>query len=134
MATARRTIAVIDDDESVRKALARQLRAAGYRCEAFACAEDLLFCLSALVPHGVLSDIHLGQMTGLQLAVHPDVTRRKLPVMLMTGLPDPMFEDAARGVAAAFLAKPISGDELLEAIIGVVGPPLVDDEESWSDL
>jgi FixJ family two-component response regulator len=127
-------IAVVDDDESIRKALSRQLRAAGYRCEAFACAEDLLFCLSTVVPHGVLSDIHLGAMSGLQLAVHPDVTRRNLPVMLMTGLLDPMYEDSARDVAAAFLAKPFCTDDLLDAVTGVVGPPLVETDDIDDDL
>jgi FixJ family two-component response regulator len=130
----RRIIAVVDDDESMRKALARQLRAAGYRCESFASAEDLLFCLSALVPHGVLSDIQLGAMTGLQLAAHPDVTRRSLPVVLMTGLADPMFEDAARDVAAAFLLKPLCADDLLDAIIEYVGPPFVEDDEGNENL
>jgi FixJ family two-component response regulator len=125
----RRTIAVVDDDESMRKALSRQLRAAGYQCETFACAEDLLFCLGTVVPCGVLSDIHLGAMSGLQLAVHPDVTRRNLPVVLMTGLADPMFVEAARNVAAAFLVKPICADALLDAIVDTVGPPLVEEDE-----
>jgi len=134
MPSQRTTIAVVDDDESIRRALSRQLRAAGYRCEAFACAEDLLFCLPLLVPQGVLADIHLGEMSGLQLAVHPDITRRNLPVMLMTGHTDPMFEDAARGVAAAFLPKPIAGDELLEAMNAIVGPPLVQQLEGDEGL
>jgi FixJ family two-component response regulator len=127
-------IAVVDDDESLRKALSRQLRAAGYRCEAFSSAEDLLFCLSTLVPDGVLSDIHLGAMSGLELATHPEVTRRKLPVMLMTGLLDPMYLESARELAAAFLPKPICADDLLDAITGVVGPPLVETDEVDEDL
>ena len=130
----RRTIAVVDDDDSVRRAIGRQLRAAGYRCEAFSSAEDLLFCLPTLVPNAVLSDIHLGEMSGLQLAVHPDVTRRRLPVMLMTGLLDPMFEESARAVAAAFLPKPICSHDLLDAVIEIVGPPLVEEDETWQDL
>jgi len=130
----RRIIAVVDDDESMRKALSRQLRAAGYRCESFASAEDLLFCLSSVIPDGVLSDIQLGEMSGLQLAVHPEVTRRRLPVVLMTALSDPMFVDAARDVAAAFLVKPICADDLLDAITGIVGPPLVEEDEGNTDL
>jgi FixJ family two-component response regulator len=130
----RRTIAVVDDDESVRRAVVRALRAAGYRCEAFASAEDLLFCLSTLVPNAVLSDIHLGQMSGLELAVHPAITRRQLPVMIMTGLLDPMFEESARDVAAAFLPKPLCSHDLLEAVVEIVGPPLVEEDETSKDL
>ena len=130
----RRPLAVVDDDEFVRRALVRQLRAAGYRCEAYASAEDLLYCLSTTVPNAVLSDVHLGEMTGLQLAVHPDVTRRRLPVILMTGLPDPMFEEAALKVAAAFLLKPIRSEELMQAVIGIVGPPIVESDEADQPL
>lgn len=134
MPTERRTIAVVDDDESVRRALTRQLRASGYRCEGFASAEDLLYCLSVLVPNGVLCDVHLITMSGLELAVHPEVIRRKLPVMLMTGLTDSMYVDAARAVAAALLLKPIHGEELLETVTGIVGPPLVEENEGEGDL
>jgi FixJ family two-component response regulator len=134
MPVERRHIAIVDDDESVRRALSRQLRAAGYRCESYACAEDLLFCLPTVLPHGVLSDIQLGAMSGLQLAVHPEITRRELPVMLMTALADPMFEEAARNVAAAYLLKPIRADDLLEAVIGIVGPPLVETDEGDEPL
>jgi FixJ family two-component response regulator len=124
----RTTIAIVDDDHSVRKALSRQLSVAGYHCESFESAEDLLFCLATLEPQGVLSDIHLGGMNGLQLATHPEVTRRQLPVVLMTALPDPMFEEPARQVAAGFLVKPISGEDLLSAIVDKIGPPLRSDD------
>jgi two-component system response regulator FixJ len=130
----RRTIAIVDDSESLRRALTRQLRASGYRCEAFASAEDLLYCLTALAPDGVLSDIHLDTMSGLELAVHPEVVRRKLPVMLMTGHTDPMYADAARTIATALLLKPISASELLETITGIVGPPLVEKDEGDDGL
>ena len=129
----RRTIAIVDDDESVRRALARQLRAAGYRCEAFASAKDLLFCLPTLVPHGVLSDIQLPEMSGFELAVHPEVTRRRLPVLLMTGSTNPMYEISAREVAAGLLLKPIAGQELLDAVIGIVGPPIVEEFDVLED-
>jgi FixJ family two-component response regulator len=40
MPTPRKTIAIVDDDASVRKALERQLGAAGYRCATFESAEN----------------------------------------------------------------------------------------------
>lgn len=130
----RRTIAIVDDDESIRLALSRQLRAAGYRCLAFCSAEDLLYSLSSVTPDGVLTDIHLDEMTGLELAVHPDVTRRRLPVLIMTGHTDPRFEESAREVAAGFLLKPFLAGELMDAIIGIVGPPIVEEFEDLDDL
>src|SRR6185503_9869322 len=77
----RQLVAVIDDDPSVLKALDRQVSAAGYRSHAFASAEEFLavaaFCGAACV----VCDIHLGGMSGLQLAVHPVVTSLNLPVV-----------------------------------------------------
>jgi FixJ family two-component response regulator len=125
----RKTIAIVDDDESIRRAIARQLRAAGYRCEAYQSAEDMLYCLTTIVPSGVLADIHLGAMSGLELAIHPELTRRNTPVVLMTGFLDPLVESSARQVAAGFLRKPMTADELLDTIIGIVGPPLVEEFE-----
>ena len=44
----RKLIAVIDDDASVRKALDRQITAAGYRCHSFASAEQFLSVAATL--------------------------------------------------------------------------------------
>jgi FixJ family two-component response regulator len=125
----RKLIAVIDDDDSVRTALARQLSAAGYRCEQFASAEDFLAIAPLCNAAAVLSDIHLGGMTGLQLALHPVITSLNLPVVLISGSQDPLIEEPARTIASAFLCKPIAPGKLLEAIVDTVGPPIADGED-----
>jgi FixJ family two-component response regulator len=122
----RRLIAIIEDDDSVRKALERQIRAAGYRCAAFACAEDFVGVAHTCDAAAVVSDVNLGGMTGLQLALHPEVTRLNLPVVLITASVDPLIEVAAREISAAFLRKPIPCQELLDAIVDTAGPPLAD--------
>jgi len=122
-------VAVIDDDPSVLKALDRQVSAAGYRSHAFASAEEFLavaaFCGAACV----ICDIHLGGMSGLELATHPVVTSLNLPVVLISGGWEPPVDDAARATGAAFLQKPIPPGKLLETIVDTVGPPIADGED-----
>ena len=124
----RKLIVVIDDDCSIRKALERQIRAAGYRCESFASAEDFLAVAKTCKAACAVSDINLGGITGLQLTLHPVITGLNLPVVLITGSPDPMIELPAREIGAAFLRKPIFGHELLDAIVDTVGPPIGESE------
>jgi len=125
----RQLVAVIDDDPSVLKALDRQVSAAGYRSHAFASAEEFLavaaFCGAACV----ICDIHLGGMSGLELAVHPVVTSLNLPVVLISGGWDPVVDEPARLIGAAFLQKPIPPGKLLETIVDTVGPPIADGED-----
>jgi FixJ family two-component response regulator len=125
----KKMVAVIDDDPSVRKALHRQINAAGYRSHVFSCAEEFLAVAALCGATCIVSDIHLGGMSGLQLALHPTVIGMNLPVVLITGSDDPLIEEPARVVAAAFLRKPIPPGKLLEAIIDTVGPPIVEGED-----
>jgi FixJ family two-component response regulator len=122
----RKTIAIVDDDFSVRQAIDRQLRAAGYRCESFASAEDFVAIAASVGAACLLTDIHLGGMTGIDLALHPTVTGLNLPVVLISGSIDPSVEVAARQIGVAFLRKPICGAVLLETIIDTVGAPIAD--------
>jgi FixJ family two-component response regulator len=125
----RKLVAVIDDDASVRKALHRQINAAGYRSHAFACAEEFLKGAALCGAACVVCDIHLGGMTGLQLALHPAVMSLNLPFVLISGSDDPMVEEPARMIGAAFLRKPIPPGKLLDAIVDTVGPPIEEGED-----
>ena len=122
----RRLIAIVEDDLSVRKALERQIRAAGYRCAAFASAEEFVAVAQPCNSAAVVCDVNLGGMSGLQLALHPEVTRLNVPVVLITASADPLIEVAAREICAAFLRKPIPCQELLDAIVDTAGPPIAD--------
>lgn len=122
----RKFIALIEDDASVRKALERQIRSAGYRCEGFACAEDFLAVVCTCKADAIVADINLPGMSGLELALHQDVTRLDLSVVFITASLDPVVEVAAREIGAAFLRKPVVGTELLDAIVDSAGPPIAD--------
>jgi len=125
----RKLIAVIDDDESVRKALDRQILASGYRSHPFASAEEYLAVAMLCGAACVVCDIHLGGMSGLELALHPIITSLNVPVVLISASDDASVVEPAREIAAVFLRKPIPPGKLLEAIVITAGPPIVEGED-----
>jgi FixJ family two-component response regulator len=129
MPAIRKLVAVIDDDASCRKALDRQVSAAGYRSHAFASAEEFLSVALLCGAHCIVCDVNLGGMTGLELALHPTITAMNVPVVLISAADDPLLEESARAIAATFLRKPIPSGKLLEAIVDTVGPPIEEGED-----
>ena len=117
----RRTVFIVDDDASVRDALALLLSLRGYPTAVFACAEDFL---GALAPHWrgvVIADIRMPGMSGLQmqeaLAGHP----ARLPVIIVTGHGDlAAARQAFRWNAVDFIEKPFDHKQLLAAIDGAM--------------
>jgi len=110
-------VAVVDDDASVRRALARLLRAAGFDPAVFPSGEALLGSgRYTSFPCAVL-DVRLGGMSGLDVArVLTSVTPR-VEVIMMTAEDTPENRDQAiRLGCVAYLAKPFDGKEMLQAI------------------
>jgi len=126
MPVERQTIAIVEDDESMRRALERQVRAIGYRCRSFERAEQFLLVAADCGAACVICDVHLEGMSGVDLAMHPRVTELRLPVVLITGSGDSRIEDLSRMLGAALLRKPFLSEELLEAIVGTIGAPIPD--------
>lgn len=113
----RRYVAVIDDDPSLCRSLARLLRQAGYQVITFESAEQ--FLADSLREHFacLLVDIQLGGMSGIemhrQLLALGDVT----PVVYITAFDDPRARDEALELgAAAFFRKTDSGTDILETV------------------
>ena len=117
-------LAVVDDDESVRRALSRLLRCQGYRVEAFASAAELLEIWSV---HGfacLVVDIHLGGMSGLDLMDRLPELGCRVPVIIITAHDeDSSQERAARGGASAFLRKPLDAPVLIAEVQRAMSRP-----------
>lgn len=121
----RQTVFIVDDDASVRDALALLLSLRGYPTALFACAEDFLGALAPEWRGVVIADIRMPGMSGLEmqeaLARHP----AKLPVIIITGHGDlAAARHALRLNAVDFIEKPFDHAQLLEAIDrGMAGLP-----------
>jgi FixJ family two-component response regulator len=116
------TIAVVDDDPAVRKALARLLSVFGCCVELFASAADFLAAAATSKAMCLLVDIELGAVSGLQLARQLAADGFEFPIVFMTGSVDSgIRRQCAELGCVAFLQKPIPEARLFEAIANAVG-------------
>ena len=114
-----RTVFLVDDDPSVRRALTRLMRSAGYDGHAFASAQEFLEWWRATdeSPACLVLDVRMPGLTGMDLQLELQAAGALLPIIFITGHGDiPMSVKAMKDGAADFLMKPVKDMELLEAI------------------
>lgn len=117
MGVATFSIAVIDDDPGVRKALARLLRASGYLVETFASAELFLARFPNALPDCLVLDINLDGMNGLELYDRLRQPARQPPVVFITGKDQGIVDEVHRRAPdTRCLFKPFADSVLLDAI------------------
>ena len=117
MTRAERTIAVVDDESSVRVALGRLLRLAGYTVHAYASGEEFLASLERRGPDCAVLDVHLPGLSGFEVERRLRETHPNLAIVFITANDDAALTQAALGAGGArLLRKPFSNDALLEAI------------------
>jgi FixJ family two-component response regulator len=110
-------IAIVDDDPDVRASLDSLMRSAGLTARCFDGARALLDECDAGTFSCVVTDVHMPDMTGLELQNELNRRGRTQPVIFMTAFPtEATRKQALAAGAAAFLTKPIDPDALLDAI------------------
>jgi len=113
----RGTVFLVDDDASVRKALQRLIRAAGYDVESFPDAAAYLASPVPALPACIVLDIRMPTMSGFELQSAIAGTPRALPVVFITGHGDEAVRSQALEAGAVdVLFKPIDEEELVSAI------------------
>jgi len=111
------TVFVVDDDDSVRKALKRLLRANGYQVMTFESAEDFLLSGGVRTEGCIVLDIGLPGMSGLELYEKLASSEAKNPVIFITAQDNPQWQKrAAETDAVAYLRKPFDQQLLLDAL------------------
>jgi FixJ family two-component response regulator len=111
------TVFVIDDDPSVRRALERQLRTAGFRVETFESAQDYVARGPQAAVACIVTDVRMPGMSGLDLQDSLAQAGRALPMVFITGHGDiPTTVRAMKGGAVNFLPKPFAEREILAAV------------------
>jgi FixJ family two-component response regulator len=116
-------IAVVDDEESVRKALSRLLRSAGMTVKTFSGGAEFLQSLADCKPDCVVLDINIPVVTGFDVLDRLAAIKGPFPVVVITGLDSPEAHDRALGAGAvAYLQKPVNDQALLDAIAASTAP------------
>lgn len=111
------TVYVVDDDESIRKALKRLLGSVGYHTLTFESAEALLELPLAHGEGCLVLDIRLPGMTGFELQEKLSLRGTKYPVLFMTAHDNPRWRERAnKAGAVAYIKKPFLEQTLFEAI------------------
>jgi FixJ family two-component response regulator len=111
------TVFVVDDDASMREALAGLIRAAGLNVETFASAQEFLARPPADVPGCLVLDVRLPGLSGLDLQSRMAEINLEIPIVFITGHGDvPTSVRAMKAGALEFLTKPFLDRDLLDAI------------------
>jgi two-component system, LuxR family, response regulator FixJ len=107
---------IVDDDESLRRALQRLLRAAGYTALTYGTAPAILEAAPRL-SGCILLDLQMPDMDGLEVQARLTKLGIRLPVIVVTGHGDvPTAVQAMKAGAHDFLEKPIDEEMLLAAV------------------
>jgi two-component system, LuxR family, response regulator FixJ len=109
-------IVVIDDDDSTLRALQRLLETAGLPSAGYESAEQALASDTCDDAACVVSDQRLPGMSGLDLLAAMRARKMTSPFILITANDSPGVRAEASARGAMYLAKPILGTELLDAI------------------
>jgi FixJ family two-component response regulator len=110
-------IAVVDDEESVRLALARMLRASSFEVSIYRSGEDFLESLKTAVPDCVVLDFQMPGLTGRDIQRALSVAKVALPIIVVTAHDQPSLrEKVLADGAVAYFTKPLRRDTLIAAV------------------
>ena len=110
-------VAVVEDDPSMLRSIARLLNAHGYQTVGFDSAEAFLEAHEIMLVDCLILDMQLTGMSGLQLQQHLLKTGVDLPTVFITATDDELLEEmAVRAGCAGYFHKPFAANVLLSAI------------------
>ena len=106
-------VLVVDDEPSIRDLVAFKLSDDGYECEKAGNAEEALALIAQSAYDGILSDINMPGIDGVEMLRRIRMTDPDVAVVMMTGAPDiAVALEAMRLGAYDFLSKPLNLDVL----------------------
>lgn len=110
-------VAVVDDEEPIRRALVRLLKSAGINASAYAGGADFLAALAAAKPYCVVLDLHMSGMSGFEVQAELARMAPEIGVIVVTGHHSHDVQARVqRFNPVAYLLKPMNDQLLLDAI------------------
>jgi FixJ family two-component response regulator len=115
-------VAIVDDEQPVRKALARLLAAVGMRVRVFVDCPSFVASCRRERPDCLILDLHMPGMSGLELLLAMRAWEPAVPTIVITAHDEPGTGAAClRAGASVYLRKPLDGTVLTEAIAEALG-------------
>ena len=110
-------IAIVDDEESVRRALARMLSVSAFAVETFGSGQDFIDSLSTRRPDCVVLDYQMPGLTGRDVQRRLALLQISLPIIVVTAHDQAALrEQCLADGALAYLAKPLQRERLVTTI------------------
>jgi FixJ family two-component response regulator len=110
-------VMIVDDDDSIRKAVRRLMKSFGLAVETFASAEEFLDSDRLEKTSCLILDVHMPGMNGLELQERLVASNSEIPIIFITAFTDERARlQALKAGAVGYLAKPFADDELLNCI------------------
>ena len=117
MAQSQRTIAIVDDDLSVRRAVSRLLKTAGMNTTCYPSGLIFLNRFKRDMPDCVLLDLQMPEITGMDVLQYLDNANISVPIIIVTAHGGHNAPEACMAAGAlTYLRKPLDGDQLLRAV------------------
>ena len=117
MAERHAAIYVVDDDPSIRDAVANLLDSVGFHARTFESTEEFIKARRLEIASCLILDVRLPGLNGLEFQQELKKAGVEIPIIFVTAHGDiPMTSRAMKAGAVDFLPKPFQKDELLEAI------------------
>ena len=109
-------IYIIDDDESVCRALAKLVKTDGYRPVTMSSGEEFLNFKNLDLNTTIICDLRMPGMNGVELYQSLEHRNVRLPFIFITAVDDDVLVDQAKNMGDAFFQKPFDGQELLDML------------------
>jgi len=114
-------IAIVDDDEGYRTALRNLLMSLGFRVESFESASDFLSSANIRSIACLIADVHMPNMSGVELHGHLLTSGYAIPTILITAYPDDDVQ--VRALAAGVICY-LSKTSIEDVLLGCIGSAL----------
>ena len=116
-------VAIVEDDDTVRRALRRLIRSFDFDTIQFRSGEEFLAAMPLKLPACAVVDLHMPRMTGLELLLKLRARGFTLPIIVITGFDEAgMRERCLAASAAAYLLKPIDASAIVQSLSNALSP------------
>lgn len=120
----KQTVLIIDDEQSIRDALAKALRAVGYETLAAADGNEAIMVFEQCRPDLILLDLNMPVKNGWDTFEAISTLNPLTPVIIITGRPG-QLELAAAARVGALMEKPLNVSLLMETVHRLINEPLL---------